>query len=174
MQSGERSQLLDSLRAGREALGQALANLGEGVARRTPKSGGWSILQCMEHMVGSERYLLSRLLLATAADRPEENRAREAKIAAIAADRSRRIEAPEMVRPTGRFSSLSEALAAFDAARAEVIHWVEGCTGDPRQLLTDHPMIPGPVTCYETLLLIAAHPGRHAKQIEGIRREPSG
>jgi hypothetical protein len=40
-------------------------------------------------------------------------------------------------------------------------------------VLTDHPLIPGPVTCYETLLLIAAHPGRHAKQIEGIRRELS-
>jgi hypothetical protein len=34
----------------------------------------------------------------------------------------------EMVRPTGRFSSLSEALGAFEATGAEVIRRVEECT----------------------------------------------
>jgi hypothetical protein len=73
-----------------------------------------------------------------------------------------------MVRPVGRFSTLSEALAAFDVTRVEVVAWVEECRDNPRRLITDHPLIPGPVTCYETLLMIAAHPGRHAKQIEEI------
>jgi hypothetical protein len=31
-------------------------------------------------------------------------------------------------------------------------------------------LIVGPVTCAETLIMMAAHPARHAKQIEGIRR----
>jgi hypothetical protein len=123
MLGAEKSELLNALRAGREVLGHALANVDEGLAQRTPDSAGWSILQCMEHMVESERYLLSRLRRATAAEHQQENRAREAKIAAIAADRTHHIQAPEMVRPAGRFSTLSEALAAFDVTRAEVVAW---------------------------------------------------
>jgi hypothetical protein len=46
---------------------------------------------------------------------------------------------------------------------------VEQCFGDPRQMITDHPLIEGPVTCAETLVMIAAHPARNAKQIEEIR-----
>jgi hypothetical protein len=170
MLGAEKSELLNALRAGREVLGHALANVDEALAHRTPDSAGWSILQCMEHMVESERYLLSRLRRATAAEHQQENRAREAKIAAIAADRTHHIQAPEMVRPVGRFSTLSEALAAFDVTRAEVVAWVEECSDNPRCLITDHPLIPGPVTCYETLLMMAAHPGRHAKQIEEIHQ----
>src|ERR1700693_1596444 len=99
MLGAEKSELLDALRAGREVLGQALANVDEALAHRTSDSAGWSILQCMEHMVESERYLFSRLRLATTAEHQQKNRAREAKIAAIAADRTHHIQAPEMVRP---------------------------------------------------------------------------
>jgi DinB superfamily len=94
MQGAEKSELLDALRAGREVLGHALANVDEALAHRTPDSAGWSILQCMEHMVESERYLLSRLRLATAAEHQQENRACEAKIAAIASDRTQHIQTP--------------------------------------------------------------------------------
>jgi hypothetical protein len=169
MQADEKTKLLDSLSTGREALGKVLANVDEAVASRTPESG-WSILQCMEHIVKSERYLLSRLWMATPLDSPRDDRTREAKIVAVASDRTHHIQAPEIAHPTGCFSTLGEALAAFDATRVEVISWIQDCKDDPRCLVTDHPLIPGPVTCYETLLMIAAHPGRHAKQIEEIRR----
>jgi hypothetical protein len=169
MADAERKQLLDALHEGRAALGQALAGLDVALETRRPSTGGWSILECMEHMAESERYLLSRLRIATPVARAQANPVREAKIAARARDRSRSIEAPPMVRPHGRYGSLGEALAAFDEARAEVIRYLETCTGDLRCLVTDHPLIPGPVTCYETLVMIAAHPGRHALQIAEIR-----
>jgi len=170
MQAEERSELLDALQAGHEALGNALANVDEELARRTPHGGGWSILECMDHLVTSERYLLSRLRQAKIAEDSPVNPGRAAKIAAIAADRTRHIEAPDVARPTGSFATLGEAIAAFDETRAEVVSWVEACESDPRWMVADHPMIAGPVTCYEILLLIAAHPGRHAKQIEEIWR----
>jgi hypothetical protein len=60
-------------------------------------------------------------------------------------------------------------MAAFDATRAQVVQWVENCTVDLRQMMTDHPLIEGPVTCKEILVMIAAHPARHAKQIAECR-----
>jgi len=169
MDKAEKLRMLRELQAGRDALGEAVAGVEEAMAARKPSHGSWSILDCVEHMVASERYLLTRLHAAEHTDQPFEKSRREGKIARLAADRSRRIEAPEQAHPKGRFATLSEALAAFDATRAEVERWVQNCTGDPRCMMTDHPLIVGPVTCAETLIMIAAHPARHAKQILEIR-----
>jgi hypothetical protein len=68
-----------------------------------------------------------------------------------------------------RPSSWSEAVSAFESARAETVKFVEGFTGEPRWWVTDHPLIPGPVNCHEMLLIAAVHPARHAKQIAEIR-----
>jgi hypothetical protein len=169
MDEAEKLEVLRKLQTGRDALGEALAGVDEATAARKPSQAAWSILNCVEHMVASERYLLTRLHAAEHVEQPFEKWRREGKIAMLAADRSRRIEAPEQAHPRGRFATLGEALAAFDSTRAEVERWVEDCTGDPRCMMTDHPLIVGPVTCAETLIMIAAHPARHAQQIEEIR-----
>jgi hypothetical protein len=171
MDESEKLGIFEKLKAGRKALGEALVLVDDDLARQKPPEGGWSILQCMEHTVESERYLLSRLRISKISETLQENRAREAKIAERAANRARRIEAPGMVHPTGRFSSVEEALSAFDAVRAEVMAWAEDCTDDMRCLVTDHPLFAGPVTCYETLLMMAAHPARHALQILETREK---
>jgi|SRR5580704_7234383 uncharacterized damage-inducible protein DinB len=171
MEKAEKIRILQQLQAGRDALGKALAGVDDATAVHQPSRGSWSILECVEHMVESERYLLTRLHAAEHADQPFEKSRREGKIATLAADRSRRIEAPEQVHPKGRFATLSEAMTAFDETRTEVVRWVENCNGDPRCMLTDHPLIVGPVTCAETLIMMAAHPARHARQIAEIRTQ---
>ena len=171
MEQAAKLEALRELRSGHDAFSEAVAGVDEETAKRKPAHGAWSILDCVEHMVESERYLLTRLQAAEHAAQPFEKSRREAKIAKLAADRSRRIEAPEQAHPRGRYGTLGEALDAFNATRAEVVRWVEGCAGDPRCMLTDHPLIVGPVTCAETLIMIAAHPARHAKQIGEIREQ---
>jgi hypothetical protein len=166
----ERQALLGSLRNGRDALGLALAGVDDNLASQKPPSGGWSILECVEHVAQVERYLLTRLHAAQRASQPFEKSNRAAKIAWLAADRTRRIEAPPAAHPHGVYRNVRVALAAFHAARAEVERYVEQSTGDLNCWITDHPLIPGPVTCRETLLMIAAHPARHAEQIWEIRR----
>jgi hypothetical protein len=171
MNETEKAGFLREFRAGREALGAAVAGVDETLARCKPSHETWSILECVEHMIESERYLLSRLRAAETVEQPFEKSRREQKLARLAADRTRPIEAPSQAHPHGRFETLAEAMEAFDATRTEVVQWVENCTGDPRRMLTDHPLIAGPVTCAETLVMMAAHPARHAKQIEEIRVE---
>jgi DinB superfamily len=166
----EREALLASLRKGRAALGLALAGVDDHLAAQKPPSGGWSILECVEHVVQTERYLLTRLHAAVLAPEPFEKSRRAAKIAALAVDRTRRIEAPPKAHPHGVYRNVSEALAAFDTAHAEVERYVEETAGDLNCWITDHPLISGPVTCRETLIMIAAHPARHAEQIWEVRK----
>lgn len=171
MQEKEKQEMLRALRAGRDALDEALAGVGDDLALRKPADGGWSILECAEHVAISERYLLSRLTGATRAEAALENRVREARIPERGLDRSRRVECPEGGLPVGRFGNLREAIGDFDAARAETVRFVEEFEDDPRYWVTDHPVIPGPVNVVEILLTMAVHPARHAKQIAEIREK---
>jgi uncharacterized damage-inducible protein DinB len=165
----EKQELLRALKEGQDALRASLDGVDDALAKRKPASGGWSILECVEHVAVAERFLLSRLTGASRCEQPPENQAREKHIAARAADRSRPIESPEVGRPAGRFDSLGEALGDFDRARAETVRFVEEFADELRFRLTDHPLIPGPVNCMEILLLVTAHPVRHAKQVAEIR-----
>jgi DinB superfamily len=169
MLESEKREILAALETGSGALRAALAGIDERAAARKPGPASWSILECVEHLAVSERFLLSRLTSASRSGESHENRRREAVIAERGLDRTRRTESPEAGRPGGRFASLTEALSAFDAARAETIRFVEGFGDDLRLWITDHPSIPGPVNCHEMLLIISVHPARHARQITEIR-----
>lgn len=165
----EKQEILGALKEGRDALGAAVAGVDDELARREPAGGGWTILGCAEHVAISERYLLSRLTAATRVEQAQENRVREARIPERGLDRSWPVASPEGGWPTGRFASVREALADFDATRAETVGFVEGFEDDPRCWVTDHPVIPGPVNLVEILLTMAVHPARHAQQILEIR-----
>lgn len=169
----EKQELAAALDRGREALARALAGVDEDLAARKPASGGWSILEIVNHLVESESYLLGRLRIAQRTEQLVAPREREAKIAARAADRARPIAAPPESQPKGRYATLQEAVAAFDATRTGTILFLDQFGGDLRCWATDHPLFPGPVTCQETVIMMAAHPGRHAEQIVAIREAVS-
>jgi len=86
--AADREELLGRLQLGRDALYEALKGVGEELANRKPSGGGWSILECVEHLALAEEYLLSRLLNATRSEESHENRVREARIMERAADRT--------------------------------------------------------------------------------------
>ena len=172
--SEEKQELAAALDRGREALARALEGVDEDLAARKPASGGWSILEIVNHLVESESYLLGRLRIAQRTEQLVAPCEREARIAARAADRTRPIAAPPESQPKGRYASLQEAVAAFDATRAETVLFLEQFGGDLRCWATDHPLFPGPVSCQETVIMMAAHPGSHAEQIVEIREAAEG
>ena len=170
MTDEERRELLAELAAGTQVLMKALEGVTEPGRRPAPER--WSVLETVEHVARVEEYLLTRLLAATDAD-PMVDPAREHRIRRHAATRSRRVPAPDGVVPDGRYATLDEALAAYQSSRAETVRYVERSAGDLRAKITSHPLL-GKVNCYETLLLMAAHPRRHADQIVETRRVISG
>jgi len=168
MDAREKQDLLESLETGRDELLAALDGLTENQAARVPEPGRWSVRDCIEHLLLVENYLFAQIATSHFSKTPAGSRAREARILERGADRTKRLEAPELARPTGCFPTLSEALNAFLASRDETIHYVQALTEDPRLRTAHHPLI-GPVNCYETLLIMAIHPHRHVQQIREIR-----
>lgn len=167
MRPEEKQEMLQALESGRQALLRVLEGVSEETASRPPAPERWSILQCVEHVATVEAYLFGQIAAAQEAA-PLVNEKREAAIRERAPDRTRAVSAPEGARPAGRFATVAEALEQFLHSRARTTQFVEDCQSDLRCRITTHPLL-GTVNCYETLLLMAAHPARHAAQIAEIR-----
>ncbi|MGO9317266.1 MAG: DinB family protein [Terracidiphilus sp.] len=168
MNEHERQAILASLEHGSTALLNALHGVTEELAIRVPGPGRWSILQCAEHVAVAEDHLFSLITASKWSDTPLINEQREILIATRGPDRTTRRESPEDAKPTGRFSTLSEAVQHFQTGRVRTIQFVNENKGDLRSRITTHPLM-GTVNCHEVLLLMAVHPTRHANQIEEIK-----
>ena len=163
----DRDELLDKLNSGRAELLASLDGVTEEQAAVKPTTG-WSILECVEHVAIVEENLRRRLMEQSSTTDDEMPRQREALIVARAADRSRKVPAPEPAHPRGRFTTLSEAVESFCRSREQTIAYISSCQDDLRRLTTDHPMI-GAVSGQEMLLMMIGHPFRHAAQIRELR-----
>jgi hypothetical protein len=167
----DRDRLLASLNAGRDELLGAVEGMTDQQAAVKPASGGWSALECVEHIATAETRMFRRLTTQSVAVPEELSRGREPALYARLAARGQKFEAPEAVRPTGRYPTLGEAVGAFLDARARTVKWLESGDLDLRRHSVEHPAL-GPASAYEYILIMAAHSARHAHQIqEG--REPS-
>jgi len=168
MNPHEKQKLLADLANGRQALLDSLKDVNEDLVARAPAPERWSMLECVEHLAVSEDYLFGQMMAAHLSETPMINEKREAMIMAVGLDRNRKIQSPDVGKPTGKFSNLAAALNHFQATRERTVKFVETCNEDLRCKITSHPLI-GTVNCYEMLLIIAVHPFRHAKQIEEIK-----
>jgi hypothetical protein len=134
-------------------------------------AGGWSALDVLEHVAITEPVLLEMLSRA----RPEEGRApsdpaKDALTVERIAGRGKRVQAPAGLEPAGRFASARKALAELRRQRERTLAFVDACNSDLRNLYSDHPIL-GVIPAYTCLLLLAAHPMRHANQIVELRAE---
>ncbi|MCX6632318.1 MAG: DinB family protein [Candidatus Solibacter sp.] len=157
-------ELLARLKAGRDEFLTAVEGVTEEQAAAKPVAG-WSILECAGHVAIVEEYLRRQLMERAAPTESEMSREREAFLSAAAANRGRKIAAPDVARPSGRFATLSEAVECFCRNREQTIAYIASCQEDLRRLTMDHPMI-GAVSGQEALILMMAHPFRHARQIQ--------
>jgi hypothetical protein len=169
MDETDRRLFLHSLRESQQVFLRALDGVTEAEAVWKPAPDRWSIFEGAEHVAVAESGMFGGVRQGTPVTEPGLSDAdREKRLRAAAADRSRKWVAPEPVRPSGRFASLSEAVEQFVERRERTIGWVEFCPEDLRSLSTMHPAA-GSITCYECLWLLIAHPVRHAEQIREIR-----
>jgi hypothetical protein len=163
----DRDELLASLNAGRDEFLAAVEGVTEEQAAVRP-AAGWSILECAEHVAIVEAVLRRKLIEEATPTETEMSRDREAFFAAVAANRGRKIAAPQVAQPDGRFATLAEAVDSFCRDREQTVAYIGSCQEDLRRLTTHHPMI-GAVSGQEALILMTAHPFRHAQQIRELR-----
>lgn len=168
MTAQETTEILQALHDSRAEFHAAAEGLSEEQAKTKPAPDRWSVIDCVEHIVLAESRFLSWLENPKDLPLPPADHAKEAKLLVGVANRETRVNAPDPVRPTGRFGSLAEALQQFDAARARSIAFAEKQGVGLYSLAAQHAFF-GPVNGAEVMCLTAAHSRRHAAQIKEIR-----
>jgi hypothetical protein len=140
-----------------------------------PGSESWSVAEIAEHITLSEDLLFSiaQKTLSNPADSQKAKalEARDQMILERIADRSSKSEAPEVIRPTGRFSTKKQVTDAFLAARANTIAYLQ-TTDDPlKNHVGFHPFV-GEMTAYQWFVFIAGHTDRHVGQLLDVKSNP--
>jgi DinB superfamily len=167
----ERATAVEELEASRDRLLRSLDGLTEEQWRCRPFPDRWSVAECAEHITAAE-VPIAKLLAGPSVVEPSEEDRREIRkkddfVRRFIRDRSRRDEAPERIRPKGRFATREETTRVFQERREANIAYLRE-TADPlRDCFAPHPFV-GVIDGYQWILSLAAHTDRHAAQIEQI------
>src|SRR5271157_1271471 len=175
METADRDLLLRLLAESQQKLCDAAKGLSDEQARQRPAPDRWSVLECVEHVGLVEDAMFATFTTKLAPSDALADRGREEMFLRGAGRRERKFSAPERVRPSSRFPSLTAALYHFNQSRARSIEHVTRLDLDPRAHTAPHPVadalgLAKPLTGQEFLIILALHPARHAEQIREIRR----
>jgi hypothetical protein len=139
-------------------------------------AGRWSIAECLEHVIRVENRIRGLVENALREGTPqpdkrlaaEELREKDDRILKGVVDRSVTRQAPEAVRPDGKWSDGAELVAEFRKTRERSGEFVKTIGGDLRSHFQTHGGF-GEIDCYQWLILLSLHGARHAEQMEEIR-----
>jgi hypothetical protein len=171
----ERSYLIEQLTKSKQGFIESIEGLTEAQWKYKPAPDRWSIQECAEHIILAEDFLfgLSQKLLSSpaqpraATSTPEHDR----EIFAMIQDRSHKGSAPEPIKPTGQWPTITDAIAEFTKRRDRNIAYVRDTKDDLRvHFTTDSPV--GTLDAYQVLVLMAAHSIRHTAQIQEVKATP--
>ena len=134
----------------------------------------WSIAENLEHLIAFEGFILAAIRRTLDAP-PELDKmaaavAKEHLVLSLAQSRDTKFLAREIVRPTGRWTGTTAMIEEFHQARGATIAFVN----DTRFPLREHffPHIAfGDLDCYQWLIVLGQHTGRHVAQIEQIKAD---
>jgi hypothetical protein len=169
MSADDKEKLLAWLRESRERFLSSFAGVNDEQSRWRPGEECWSVLDCVEHVNGTEAVML-RLVKESRRPRPVGAPNRDEVFLRKMVDRSSKVKAPEGGHPRGRFANLEEARKQFERARGATIGFVDNNSKDLRAIEIAHPLLTlGEVSAYEMLIIVAKHAERHALQIAEIR-----
>lgn len=172
MTEQEREKALALLARTRLSLRAAVDGVTNEEAHWTPGPDRWSILQYVEHLALSDDGLVGivkRVMNEPATpETPEERAARESRIRATPMPRGAN-HAPSALQPPGKFTTIADAMAAFEAARDRSIEFTRTVDGDLRSHFSSHSVL-GPMDAYQWLLGNARHVETHSGHIRELRQ----
>lgn len=168
------AELVDYLSSQRAALLHAAAALPPERWKEHPGAGRWSVADLLEHLQIVEHSCASvitkRATEARSAGHPTET-ATSSKLdkldGAGLLDRSKRLEAPARVVPTGTLSA-DVALASIERSRAELLDAIAVADGLALESIRHTHGRLGEIDLYQWILFVGQHEQRHVAQMTEI------
>jgi uncharacterized damage-inducible protein DinB len=172
----ERSFGLQQFQTTHDNFLKSIAGLSQKQWTFKPAPDRWSVAEVAEHITVSESTifgLVQKTMQSPAApEKRELVKGKDQLILQRMPDRSHKAQAPEMLRPTGRWATEADLTKAFEDSRKANMDYIRTTNDDLRDHFFDHPVF-GPLDGYQWLLLISAHSARHTEQIEEVKADPN-
>ena len=172
----EREAAIKQFETTRDNFLKSIAGLSEKQWMFKPAPDRWSVAEVSEHITISETTLfglVQKTLQSPATpEKREQVKGKDEMILQRVPDRSHKAQAPEFLKPTGRWANEADLVKAFEQARAANINYIRTTNDDLRDHFFDHPVF-GTLDDYQWLLLISAHSARHTEQIEEVKADPN-
>jgi uncharacterized damage-inducible protein DinB len=171
----ERESALKSFQATHDAFLNSIAGLSQKQWTFKPAPDRWSVAEVAEHITVSESSILGLVQkqIVTSPATPEKREQVKGKDEIVlqkVPDRSHKAQAPEFLRPTGRWATEADLTKAFEESRKATMDYVRTTNDGLRDHFFDHPVL-GTMDGYQWLLLISAHSARHTAQIEEVKAD---
>jgi hypothetical protein len=169
----ERAAATEYLTLTRDLMLGGLRGLSETQWRFKPSTEVWSAAEILEHVIVVEDDIVKRIgreVRTGKALPPSERPAiRDRVVEMVVTNRTtRRFTAPEVFRPTNRWSTTSALTAAFLQRRRTTLEYLSGTTDDLRAYAWENPII-GLIDGYQWLLFVGGHCDRHTRQLVELR-----
>ena len=165
---------ISHLRKSRLAFIGAINGLSEAQWKFKPAPERWSIAECAEHLAIAEEELL-RLVRGASIDPLADDiklpgKAFDQQLLKIYLNRETKAQAPEILKPSGRWKDQDSLRKDFWQMRNDTIRFAETTTANLRDHGFMHTILKRPLDCVQWLLVISAHTERHTMQIEEVKK----
>lgn len=174
MTDAERTFLVKHLTDTKAYLHEAIKGLSEKqmAFKATPER--WSVKECLEHIANTELLVAQRndetMKTPPNPEKRSEIKTTDDQIVSVALNRAEKLQAPEVLKPTGRYSTAADALKAYDEQRDKTIQYIKTTNDDLHGHIAPHPLF-GMIDSYQWFILLGAHQKRHSLQIEEVKAD---
>ncbi len=158
-----------------DALKKSVEGLTEAQLQFKPAPDRWSISQCLEHIVLTEKmifdYAKKGMESPANPEKRKELKSSDEAIIKMVNDRSFKAKAAPALIGTGKYVDASVALNDLQTGRKPILDYINAANlEDLRNHVSDSPA--GPVDAYQSFLFIAGHTSRHTAQINEVKANP--
>jgi uncharacterized damage-inducible protein DinB len=175
--ASEREFALKELQRTHDKFLQSISGLSQKQWTFKPAPDRWSVAEVAEHITVAESGIFGliqkQVMTSPAApEKREQVKGKDEMILQRVPDRSHKAQAPEFLRPTGRWATETDLTKAFEESRKSTMDYVQTTSDDLRDHFFDHPVF-GTLDGYQWLLLLSSHSERHTAQIEEVKADPN-
>ena len=173
----ERARAIEYLKQTRKDFLASIEGVSEAQWKFKAGPDRWSIAETAEHITVTEQMiwdLVSGKIMKSPAtpEKRAEVKGKEETILKVIPDRSRKAQAPEPLRPTGRWADRAALTKDFESTRRKEISYVTETKEDLRSHFEEHPFLKT-MDAYQWLLFNGAHCKRHTAQILEVKADPN-
>lgn len=170
--TGEKEYLISYLHQTFLDLETSVEGLNEKQMQFKSSEQEWSVSQCLEHIILTEKMLFElvkeQMEKPANPERKKEVRISDEDLINGMKDRSKKVQAPPELQGRGSYIRPEAAMEDLRKNRELILAYIQKFPLDDfRNHISDSPM--GAVDAYQSMLFIAGHTARHTLQIEEIK-----